>query len=104
MKDIPDLPPQPPPSRIKKRIVVPTVLIGVVMALLLWGIIRGNWADPQPRNPSAAADVVTQLLRTTGGRKTIRDAVIVSAPPERVWKVVTDYDHFSDVFPNIGAS
>jgi hypothetical protein len=102
MKDIADSPTQPPPRRIRKRIVIPTVLIGVVTALLLWGIIRGNWTDVQLRNPSSAADgIVTQLLRTDGGRKQMRAAIIVTGSAERVWKVVTDYDHFSEVFPNI---
>ncbi len=105
MKDIPDSPTAPPPKRVKKRIVVPTVFIGVVTALLVWAAIRGNWTDPQPRNPSSAADaVLTQLLRTAEGRNQIRAAVIVSAPPERIWKVVTDYDHFSEIFANIGTS
>jgi uncharacterized protein YndB with AHSA1/START domain len=105
MKDIPDSPAQRPPRRVTLRIIIPTVLIGVVMALLLWGIIRGNLTDPDLRNPSSAGDgVVTQLLRTSEGRKQIRAAVIVRAPPERIWKVVTDYDHFSDVFPNVGTS
>ena len=104
MKDIGDAPTQPLPRRIRKRIVIPTVLIGVVTALLVRGIIRGNWADAEPHNPSAAGGIVSQLLRTDEGRKQIRAAVIVSAPPERVWKVVTDYDHFSEVFPNIGTS
>ncbi len=104
MKDIPNSPTPPPPRRIRMRIVIPAVLIGVVVALLLWGIVRGNWTDAESRNPSAAGGVVSQLLRTAEGRKQIRAAVIVSAPPERVWKVVTDYNHFSDVFPNIGTS
>ena len=87
------------------RIVIPLVFIAVVSALLIWGIVRGNWSDAQPRNPSSGADgVVTQLLRTPEGRKQIRAAVIVSAPPERIWKLVTDYDHFSEVFPNIGTA
>jgi uncharacterized protein YndB with AHSA1/START domain len=93
------------PARLKKRIVIPAILIGVVICLLLWGIVRGNWTDPQPRNPSAASDgVMTQLLRTSDGRIQIRAALIVAAPPENVWKVVTDYDHFSDVFPNVSTS
>ena len=105
MKDTPDSIPQPPPRRIKLRIGIPAVLIGTVMALLVWGIIRGNWTDREPRNPASAADgIVTQLLPTAEGRKQIRAAVIVSASPDRVWKVVTDYDHFSDVFPNISTS
>ena len=106
MKNVPDSPTQPqPPGRIRLRIVIPLIFIAVVSALLLWGIVRGNWIDAQPRNPASAADgVMTQLLRTADGRKQIHASVIVSAPPERVWKVVTDYDHFSEVFPNIGAS
>jgi len=105
MKDQPNSVTEPPTRRIRKRIGIPAVLISAVVALLLWGVIRGNWSDPQPRNPSSPADgVLTQLLRTADGRKQIRAAVIVSAPPDRVWKVVTDYDHFSDVFPNISAS
>ena len=89
----------------KMGIVIPLVFIAGVSAFLIWGIVRGNWSDTQPRNPSSTADgVMAQLLRTAEGRKQIHASVIVSAPPERVWKVVTDYDHFSDVFPNIGTS
>src|SRR5438093_7648905 len=105
MKDVRDSPTHPPARRIRKRIVIPTAFIGVVTALLFWGVIRGNWTDAESRNPSSAADgVVTQLLRATEGRKQLRAALIVSAPRERVWRVVTDYDHFSDVFPNIATS
>ena len=103
MKDIPDSLAPPPPRRMKMGIVIPLVFIAGVSAFLIWGIVRGNWSDTQPRNPSSTADgVMAQLLRTAEGRKQIHASVIVSAPPERVWKVVTDYDHFSDVFPNIG--
>ena len=102
MKDIPDSL-APPPRRMKMGIVISLVFIAGVSAFLIWGIVRGNWSDTQPRNPSSTADgVMAQLLRTAAGRKQIHASVIVSAPPERVWKVVTDYDHFSDVFPNIG--
>jgi len=105
MKDIPDSLAPPPPRRMKMGIVIPLVFIAGVSAFLIWGIVRGNWSDTQPRNPSSTADgVMAQLLRTAEGRKQIHASVIVSAPPERVWKVVTDYDHFSDVFPNIGTS
>ena len=105
MKDIPDSLAPPPPRRMKMGIVIPLVFIAGVSAFLIWGIVRGNWSDTQPRNPSSTADgVMAQLLRTAEGRKQIHASVIVSAPPERVWKVVTDYDHFSEVFPNIGTS
>ena len=105
MNDIPDSLAPPPPRRMKMRIVIPLVFIAVVSALLIWGIVRGNWSDAQPRNPTSAADgVMSQFLRTADGRKQMHAAIIVTAPPEPVWKVVTDYDHFSDLFPNISAS
>ena len=87
------------------RIVIPLVFIALVSALLIWGVIRGNWSDAQPRSPTSVADgVMAQLLRTTEARKQMHAAIIVTGPPQRVWKVVTDYDHFSEVFPNIGTS
>lgn len=105
MNETPDSLAQPQPRRTKKRVGIPTVFIGVVVALLVWGIIRGNWSDSEPNNPSSAAEgVITQLLRTADGRKQVRAAIIVNATPARVWKVVTDYDHFSDTFPNISSS
>src|SRR5215470_11648196 len=95
----------PEPARIKKRIVIPAIFISVAVLLLIVGTIRGNWTDAEPRNPSSAADgVVTQILRTPEGRKQIRCATIVASSPEQVWKVVTDYDHFSEIFPNIRTS
>jgi len=95
----------PEPARIKKRIVIPAIFISVAVLLLIVGTIRGNWTDAEPRNPSSPANgVVTQILRTTDGGKKIRCATIVANSPEQVWKVVTDYDHFSEIFPNIRTS
>jgi uncharacterized protein YndB with AHSA1/START domain len=105
MENFPDSSTTRPPTRLKKRVVIPTVFIGVVVGLLIWGIVRGNWTDAHPSNPSSASDgVVTQLLRNSEGRIQIRAAMVVKVPPENVWKVVTDYDHFADVFPNISTS
>jgi hypothetical protein len=88
-----------------KRIAIPFVFIGVISTLLLWGIVQGNRTEPHSRIPSSVADgVVTQLLRTEDGQKRTHAAVIVSASSESVWKVITDYDHFSDIFPHIGTS
>jgi hypothetical protein len=105
MNNAPESPGTPPPKRIQKRIVIPAILIGGVVALLLWGIVRGNWTDAQARNPSSAAEgAITQILRTTEGRKQLHAAIVVAARPERVWKAVTNYDHFSEIFPHISAS
>lgn len=89
----------------RKRILIPTILILGVIGLLICGVVRGNWTDAESRTPSSPADgVKTQLLQTSEGGKLIHAAAIVSAPPERVWKVVTDYDHFSEIFAHLSAS
>jgi len=83
----------------KKRIVIPGGLHRSRHGPLALGDLRGNWTDPQARNPSSAADgVVTQLIRTPEGRKQIRRRSHRERSARSVWKVVTDYDHFSDVF------
>jgi uncharacterized protein YndB with AHSA1/START domain len=94
-----------PDRRLRKRIVIPCAFIGVVCALLVWAVIRGNLTDAEPRNPASATDgVVSQIIRTPDGHKVLRAAAIVNSSPDRVWKVVTDYDHFAEIFPNISAS
>jgi uncharacterized protein YndB with AHSA1/START domain len=94
-----------PKNSVKKRLLIPVVLIAVVAGLLVWGIIRGNVTDASPQIPASAADgVLTQLIFTPQGTKQIHAAEIVMAPPGNVWKLVTDYDHFSDVFPNVATS
>jgi hypothetical protein len=105
MNNVPEAPTPSPSRPIKKRIAIPITLIVIVVLLLTWGAIRGTWADAEVRTPSSAADgVMAQLLRTANGRKQLRAALIVSVPPDRVWNVVTNYDHFTEVFPNISAS
>jgi len=89
----------------RKRIVIPTAFIVVVLAFLLWEAVRGSWTDSDPRNPASAADnPMTQILRTDQGHKEVRAALIVASPPEAVWNVVTDYDHFAEIFPYVGTS
>ena len=105
MENSSNSPPRAPSPRLKLRIAIPAILIGAVTCLLLLEIIRGNWTDAEPEYPASASDgVVTQILKTPEGHKQIRGAVIVKARPENVWKVVTNYDQFSSVFPNISAS
>jgi ribosome-associated toxin RatA of RatAB toxin-antitoxin module len=105
MKDASDSSSPPEPARIKKRIVIPVIFISAAVLLMIVAVIRGNWTDAEPRNPSSPADsVVAQILRTAEGRKQIRCAAIVASSPEQVWKVVTDYDHFSEIFPHISTS
>lgn len=93
------------PRRFKKRFVLPVIIIGLVAVLLVWEAVRGNLTDPESHNPSSPADsALTQLLQTPDGHKQVRAAIIIAGSPEQVWKTVTDYDHFSEIFPNISAS
>lgn len=105
MDSPPNAPASPPDKRVRKRVVIPGIFIGGVAVLLLWAAVRGTWAETEPRNPSSADDrVVSQLLLTPQGHKEIRCAMIVAAPADRVWAIVTDYDHFAEIFPNTTAS
>ena len=105
MNTPPSSPSAPPEERVRKRIVIPTILIGGLTVLLIWAAVHGSWADAAPRNPKSTEDgVVSQLLRTGDGHKEIRCALVVAVPAERVWRTVTDYEHFAEIFPNIAAS
>jgi uncharacterized membrane protein len=67
---------------------------------MAWVAIRGTWTDSQAKNPTSAAESpVAQLVLEPGGRKVVRCAMIVPYPIDRVWAVVTDYDHFDQLFP-----
>jgi uncharacterized protein YndB with AHSA1/START domain len=83
---------QPPKRRVRKRIWIPSALLGVLVLFVGWLWWRGTSADTVERNPASAADgAVTQLL-SQEGRTFVRTAIVVPAPPATVWKVVTDYD------------
>jgi uncharacterized protein YndB with AHSA1/START domain len=92
----------PPPDRLKKRFVIPLAFIVAIVALMVWAMIRGNRTVAQPSTPASLAEgIVTELLQTPEGGKQIHVAMIIAASPQGVWKVVTDYDHFSEIFPNV---
>jgi len=83
---------QPTRRRVRKRIWIPSALLGVLLLSLGWLWWRGTSAETVERNPASAADgAVTQLL-SQEGRTFVRSAIVVPAPPEAVWKVVTDYE------------
>ena len=87
-----DAPAQPQKRRVRKRIWIPAILLGVLALALAWLVWRGTSAETTERNPASAADgPVTQLL-SQDGRTFVRTAIVVPAPPAAVWKVVADYD------------
>jgi|GEM_PF-1826301 uncharacterized membrane protein len=91
-----------PPRRLRKRIVIPTCLLVILVGLMIWGVIRGNWADPVVKNPATSSDgIVTQLYQEPDGTKLVRCAVVLEYPIDDVWSVVTDYLHFSEIFSHV---
>jgi uncharacterized membrane protein len=90
-------------KRIRKRTVLTIVVAAGVVGLCVWTLVRGTWADTEPRNPATSSDgIVRQLLLTKEGRKDVRCAVVLDASPEAVWKIVTDYEHFETILPHLG--
>ncbi len=82
----------PPKRRVRKRIWIPSVLLGVLVLAGGWIWWRGTHAETSERNPAAASEgPVTQLL-SEGGHTVVRSAILVPAPAAAVWKVVTDYE------------
>jgi uncharacterized protein YndB with AHSA1/START domain len=92
---------QPQPRRVRKRILIPSILLALMLLAAGWLWWRGTMAETAPRDPATAADgPVTQLL-TQDGRTFVRSAIVVAAPPEEVWRVVTDYDSHPKFMPYI---
>src|SRR5258708_2232729 len=85
-------PTQPQKRRVRKRIWIPSLLLALLVLGGGWAWWRGTNAETVERNPTSVADgAVTQLL-TLDGRTFIRSAIVVTAAPLEVWKIVTDYD------------
>ncbi len=91
-----------PPRRLRKRVLIPLIVVGIFGLLLLGAYVRGTWADTTPKDPTSSADgVVCHLYRTPDGHTPVRCAVLLDHPIDRVWKVVTDYDHYGEIFPTL---
>jgi hypothetical protein len=75
--------------------------LAVLTIVAIGAIIRGTWADTNAKNPTSSAEgSLIQLYRTPDGRKVVRCARVLDYPAEAVWAVVTDYNHFGDIFPH----
>jgi hypothetical protein len=95
-------PPAPPPARrVRKRLVIPALLLALIAIFFAWLYWRGTHIETEMRNPRSAPDgAVTQLLAKDGGTF-VRCAIVVDADPSGVWKVVTDYDRQADFLPYV---
>lgn len=96
--------PAPSRRRVRKRILIPVIVLGLVIVVLLWLYVRGTWADSVARNPQTSAEgTVTQLLRTPEGDVQIRCAILIDAPAAKVWDVVRDYANHPRFLPYVSA-
>jgi uncharacterized protein YndB with AHSA1/START domain len=69
-----------------------------------WVVVRGTWADIEPRNPQTSAeDPITQLYRTPQGDVQVRCAIVIDAPTARVWEVIRDYPNHPRFLPYVSA-
>lgn len=76
-----------------------TLFVGV---FFLYAFIRGTLADTVEKNPTNVSQgVLTQLFQNAQGQKIVRGALIIEASPEKVWKTITDYPKFPEVFSNM---
>jgi hypothetical protein len=93
----------PATHRPPKRIVIPAILLVAVTIFVVRAVVRGTWADTEPRNPESSADGVVRqlLLAPNGANKIVRLAIVVDRPIESVWTVLTDYDHLHEVMPHL---
>jgi uncharacterized protein YndB with AHSA1/START domain len=92
--------PLPPAARPRKRVLIPLLVLGLLALAVLVLVVRGTWADTVVKNPASSADgSVSQLYQSPDGRKQVRCARILDFPAAAVWKVVTDYNHFGEIFP-----
>ncbi|MGE0713219.1 MAG: SRPBCC family protein [Planctomycetota bacterium] len=74
---------------------------GALVATLLAGValwVRGSHAASQALAPQSAAEGTSHQLLQDGPRTLIQAALVVDRPLSEVWAVVTDYEHFGEIF------
>jgi uncharacterized membrane protein len=96
--------PAPGRRRVKKRILIPVIVLGMVLVFLLWMYVRGTWADTVVRNPQTSAEgTVSQLYRAPQGDVQVRCAILIDAPAAQAWAVVRDYANHPRFLPYVSA-
>jgi hypothetical protein len=99
----PDSTSTPQRRRVKKRILIPAIVLGLLLLFVLLAYVRGTWAASEVRNPQTAGEgTITQLYRTPQGDTQVRCAILVDAPIEKVWAVVRDYGKHGSFLPHFG--
>jgi uncharacterized membrane protein len=88
--------------RVKKRILIPVLLLVLVLIFFGWLYVRGTWADGILYYPDESKDgVVTQLYRLSDDRTQVRCAAVVDFPMQKVWQVVSDHSNHDKFMPYV---
>lgn len=88
--------------RVKKRLLIPAILLGLILLVLVGLWIRGTWADTTVKNPSNSAEgTITQLYRPPDGAVQVRCAAVIDSSSEKVWAVVSDYANHVNFLPYV---
>ncbi len=86
----------------RKRYAVLLALLALLLIALAGAIIRGTWADKEPRDPKSSDDgVICRLYQPPEGDWQVRCSMILDDPPDKVWNVITDYANFADIFSTL---
>lgn len=84
---------------LSKWLKIATLSSALVLVLIVILVIRGSWSETTIHNPTTSAEgILRQLYQAPDGHKEVRCAAILDSAPEKVWEVITDYQHFQDIF------
>ncbi|MGF1604380.1 MAG: SRPBCC family protein [Thermosynechococcaceae cyanobacterium] len=95
-----------PPDRRTTRSRLVVGLLGLMFVLGAGESVRAPSIASEPLPSAAVQQVALQPghLSVTGENGTYKGQVLVQAPAETVWKVLTDYGNFKDFMPDIAES
>ena len=84
-------------SRIRRAVLVWLVAVFAVAVAIV--VTRGSRARSDDHDAQSVSDGIVSYLRLTeDGHKEVRCSAVVQASSDRAWSVVTDYEHFPDIF------
>src|SRR5262245_40564278 len=84
----------------RRWLLIPIGLIALILLAFVWAYNRGTSAETTTRNPASSAErPVSQLYKTADGHTTVRAAIRLDVPREKVWEVVTDFANYDRFLP-----
>lgn len=79
-------------------------LRSLIVPVILLSLIGSAGASPSQNNLAVEEDVVMQEIETADGREGIVARIIIPAPLEVVWTVITDYEKLPEFIPDMKLS